>query len=327
MPATYTDQFWILDPYSPPPAGTVLAVQTYDLVDQNDNGEIARSGGDTVNGSDVTRVYPGDSVTVTLSDGTETTITGTTFYLANGSQVFTPTDGSVLEDATLVDSSYVTTVGVLDVDTDLGPPCLTTGTKVETDKGPVAVEDLKVGMTVLGPDGKHLTLRMVLTAPFGARQLHENEKLYPVRIVAGALGNGLPHCDLVVSRQHRMLLNAPVVARMFDHSEVLVPAIKLTALPGIYVDDTLQQVTYFHLVFDKHEIIYAEGAATESLYTGPEALRSVSKEARQELLTMFPQLADQKGMGRPALPIPKGKEQNQLVGRLAKNDQAILHHV
>lgn len=325
MPTTYTDQFWVLDPFSPPPSGTTLLVQTYDLIDRDDDDDIDRRGGDTVNGVDVTRVFPGDTVTVTLQDGSTSTITGTTFYLSNGVQVFTPTDGSVLEDATFVRSSYVTTQGVLDVNTDLGPPCLTQGTLVETPEGQVLVEDLTDGMQVIGENGAILTLRMVLSTGFGAREMAENDKLQPVRIVAGALGNGLPRRDLVVSRQHRMLLNAPVVARMFGDSEVLLPAVKLTALPGIYVDTSLPRVVYYHLVFDQHEIIYAEGAATESLYTGAEALRAVPSEAREELLMMFPELRDQTGMNEPARMIPARKQQNRLVGRLAKNDQTVLH--
>ncbi|MEE2944108.1 MAG: Hint domain-containing protein [Pseudomonadota bacterium] len=316
MPATYTDQFWVLDPYSPPPAGTSLVVQNYDLVDQDDDGDIGRSGGDTINGVDVTRAYPGDTVTVTLDDGSSMTVTGTTFYLANGTQVFTPTDGSVLEDATFASSSFVTTTGVLDVGEDLGPPCLTSGTLVQTDHGLKAVEDLEAGAILFGPEGQRLTLRMVLKTSFCARELGENSKLLPVRIVAGALGNGLPKRDLLVSRQHRMLLNAPMVKRMFGHAEVLVPAIRLTDLPGIYVDHSVKSVTYYHLVFDQHEIIYAEGAATESLYTGPEALRSVPDDALSELLLMFPDLKRRPEMTEPALPIPERAEQKELISRL-----------
>ena len=76
-----------------------------DDVGDDDDDDIDRRGGDTVNGVDVTRVFPGDTVTVTYANGTTTTVTGTTFYLANGIQVFTPTDGSVLQDATFNNST------------------------------------------------------------------------------------------------------------------------------------------------------------------------------------------------------------------------------
>lgn len=323
MPTSYLDQFWAIDPFSPPPVGTTLVVEKYELIDQDDDDDIGP--GDTINGIGIDRAYPGDTVTVDNGDGTTSTITGITFYMSDGSRLFTPTDGAVLDDLPLDSTTYVNTTGVLDVDTDLGPPCLVAGTHVMTSLGPIPVEKLHTGMTIVGQDDRKLKLRMVLKTSFTARDIAENPNLAPVCIVAGALGNGLPTCDLVVSRQHRMLLNAPVVERMFGDKEVLVPAIKLTKLPGIYLDTDFPLVTYFHLVFDQHEIIFAEGAATESLFTGPEAMRAVSAEAREELLTMFPELAEHDCVGSPALPIPKDQKQKALIGRLVKNDQQSLH--
>lgn len=326
MPATYLDQFWVIDPYSPPEAGTVLTVQKYELVDQDDDGDVGSAGGDTVNGLTVNSAYPGDTITVDNGDGTTTTITGITFYLSDGSRVFTPTDGSSLNDLELVSTTWVSATGDLDVGT-LGPPCLVKGTRVETSKGLMRVEDLKPGMSVIGKDGRALPLRMVLSSAFDERDLARNRKLTPVRIVAGALGNGLPNRDLLVSRQHRMLVDAKTVAQMFGCDEVLVPAAKLLPLPGIYLDETIKSVTYYHLVFDAHEIIFAEGAATESLFTGDEALRAVSDEARQELLTIFPQLAEQYNAMTPARLIPKDSRQKALVARLERNSQPPLQEV
>lgn len=322
MPATYLDQFWIIDPFSPPAAGTVLTVQKYELVDADDDGDVGGAGGDTVNGIDVDRAYPGDTVTVDNGDGTNTTITGITFYLSDGSRVFTPTDGSVLEDLELVTTSWVSGTGDLDVD-DLGPPCVVAGTLIATARGPLPVEELEAGVSIVGKNGRLMPLRMLLSSSFNGRDLDLNPKLAPVRIVAGALGNGLPRRDLLVSRQHRMVVSSKPVAAMFGCEEVLVPAIKLTTLPGIFVDSSVSEPTYYHLVFDKHEIIYAEGAATESLFTGPEALRSVSEEAREELLTMFPALeSDTDGAVAPALVIPKDRHQKSLLLRLERNGNA-----
>lgn len=323
MPTTYNDQFWIIDPYSPPATGTVLTVQKFDLVDADDDGDIGRGGADSINGVDVSRSYPGDTVTVQNDDGSTSTITGTTFYLADGTRVFTPSDGSVLEDLPLVSTTWVSASGDMSVD-DLGPPCLVKGTLVKTQDGDVKVEDLRDGMTLLGEDGRALVLRMILHTTIDARDLERNPKLAPIRIVAGALGQGLPRRDLLVSRQHRMVVSAPVVAQMFDNDEVLVPAAKLLPLPGIYVDTSLKDVTYFHLVFDDHEIIYAEGAPTESLFTGPEALASVSDEAREELLALFPELAKNLDAMIPARSIPKDIRQKKLVARLERNSKAPL---
>ena len=86
MPTTYTDQFFDMDPANPPGRGTTLTVQNYNLVDNNDDGDIDRFNTDTVDGVDVTASYPGDTVTIRLPDGSFVTYTGITFYLADGRQ-------------------------------------------------------------------------------------------------------------------------------------------------------------------------------------------------------------------------------------------------
>lgn len=78
---------------------------------------------------------------------------------------------------------------------------------------------------------------------------------------------------------------------MFGSSEVLVAAKQLLQIEGFEQTDT-SEVEYFHLLFDEHEIVRSNGAETESLYTGPQALRAVGEAARDEIPTLLPQLRD-----------------------------------
>ncbi|MEP3330984.1 Hint domain-containing protein [Sedimentitalea sp.] len=322
MPTTYTDQFWTLDPFSPPGTGTLLTVSIYDIIDQNDDGFLTGAGGDSINGFDITQTYLGDTVTVVI-DGSLVTITGATFYLDNGTQVFTPTDGSVLQDAIISVATGVPSQSPVPI-ADLAPPCFVNDTLISTPSGQRKVQDLRPGDMVNDSDGTPLVLRSVMSRSISTNELRAYSKLRPVRISAGALGNGLPHRDLLVSRQHRMLVASKIVERMFGANEVLIPAIKLTALPGIYTDDTVENLEYFHLLFDKHEVILAESAPTESLYLGREALKSVSEAARQEIYAIFPELKETETDPIPARPIPSGKRQKKLVERHAANEQPLL---
>lgn len=204
------------------------------------------------------------------------------------------------------------------------PVCFCKGTQIETAHGLKPVEALRPGEQVRRADGSLAELRRVFHTHLGAGALRQNAKLRPVRIMAGALGHGLPRRDLLVSRQHRMLVTSKIAERMFGHRDVLVPAIKLTALPGIFEDTPVQSVDYYHLLFDAHEVIYAEGAPTESLYTGPEALKAVGPEARHEILSLFPQLADVEASPKPARFIPCGRMQKQLIYRHVKNQKPVL---
>ena len=89
-------------------------------------------------------------------------------------------------------------------------------------------------------------------------------------------------------------------------------------------DDMVKQVDYFHLLFESHEIIYAEGAPTESLFTGPEAMKSMHPEAIEEMRELCPGLAVQDETPEPARQVPKGKLQKKLVARHSKNSRPLL---
>jgi hypothetical protein len=144
MPTSYTDQFYYIDPYSPPPNGTVMNFVTLNMTDQNNDGDLDAFDGDSVHGLDIQSSWHSDMVRIDLGGGSFLTYTGTTFYLSDGSQVFTPTDGQILENGTLVDARGVTTQGPLDVN-DLGPPCFAAGTMIETECGMTPVEQIQVG--------------------------------------------------------------------------------------------------------------------------------------------------------------------------------------
>lgn len=318
MATTYIDQFFVMDPAVPPAAGTSLTVEKFELVDVDDDGDVEAYGSDTVNGQDVTAVYQNDSVTVQYSDGSIATITGTTFYLADGTAVFTPSDGSTLEDATFVSSTYTTTEGGIVVDA-LGPPCFTLGTRIRTPVGDVRIQQLQVGDMVCSYSDDHLVLKAVLQTSFNKNAMQRQRNLMPIRIVAGALGNGLPSRDLLVSQQHRILVNGAFVHRIISKKEGLVAAKKLTHLPGIYVDESLEAVTYFHLVFDNHEIIYAEDTASESFLPGPVGLESISEEARHELNLIFPDIEKTAGemVAHPSM--LTNQEQNEISQHFASD--------
>ena len=203
-------------------------------------------------------------------------------------------------------------------------PCFTSGTMIAVPGGTQEIEQLSEGDLVLTKDRALRAICWIGRRKYTAQQLEQNPKLRPVRIMAGALGQGLPERDMLVSRRHRMLLQSKIAERMFGKSEVLIPAIKLTELPGIFVDQTVQSVEYIHLLFEQHEIIYAEGAPTESLFTGPEALKSISPEARQEILSIFPEVKKLDYRPKPARFIPPRKSQKQLIARHLKNSRPCI---
>lgn len=200
-------------------------------------------------------------------------------------------------------------------------PCLCAGTRIATVRGSVPVEDLQPGDRVITADGPPAVLRRVMSRKIPARKLARNPKLLPVRISAGALGPGIPSRDIWASRQHRFLVSSPVVKRMLGQQEALLAAIRLTQLKGVFVDAKAQDVTYFHLIFDQHQIVFADGAATESLLLAPGTLVALGSDVAAEILTLFTEFGGTSQPMPACRPIPKIRLQKKIVTRHLKNNK------
>ncbi len=185
--------------------------------------------------------------------------------------------------------------------------CFARGTLIKTMKGELPVEDLKAGDMVLTKDAGYQEIRWINGRVVPAAMLEANPALYPIKIAKGALGENYPSSDLYVSPQHRVLVNWELAQEMFGEPEVLIAAKKLLGMNGVEVVTQIDEVEYFHFLFDEHQIVYSNGAETESLFTGPEALKAVGQEARDELMTLFPELALTQSTPVPARTIPTGK--------------------
>ena len=162
-------------------------------------------------------------------------------------------------------------------------PCFAAGTLILTPSGPRPVESLKVDDLVTTMDGDAKAIRWI-----SSRTITPSKRSAPVTIKAGVLGNDR---DLCVSPQHRMLMSGPKAELMFGEAEVLVKAIDLTSLDGVYQAEC-DQVCYVHFFFDRHEIVFAEGAPTESFRPGQRNIRSMDAQVKEELLSIFPELRD-----------------------------------
>lgn len=197
-------------------------------------------------------------------------------------------------------------------------PCFAAGTTILTPMGDVPVENLVVGDLVMTRDKGPQPIRWIGNRVLGQDELQAEPRLRPIRISRGALGIGLPSHDLLVSPQHRVLVQSRIAQRIFGTDEVLVPAKTLVVMEGVDIDEAPEGVTYYHLMFEHHEVIVSNGAASESFYPGPQALRSVDKAALDELLAIFPQLGDDI-LPEAARLIPSGRKARKLAMRHAQN--------
>lgn len=205
--------------------------------------------------------------------------------------------------------------------------CFAAGTQIKTISGDVRVETLEAGDLVLTADHGYQEILWIGKTRLSPRQLGGTPNLVPIRIPAGALGNGLPTEPLLVSPQHRVLVRSELVEEMTGAAEVLVAAKHLVGTAGIHIARDVTEVEYWHFLFAQHEVVFANGAPSESLFTGAEALKSVSSAARVEILALFPELAKMDHdelLNRAARPIIKGRIGRDLALRHKEDHQPLL---
>ena len=174
-------------------------------------------------------------------------------------------------------------------------PCFTPGTLIATPKGEVPVERLKVGDRVITRDNGIQEILWVGARPIGFAELAKARHLAPVQIRAGALGNGLPERDMLLSPNHRVLVANDRTSLYFDEREVLAAAKHLVNSRGVRIVEPLE-VTYLHFMCRNHEVVLSNGAWTESFQPGDYALAGVGNAQRQELFELFPELQTQAGL-------------------------------
>lgn len=187
--------------------------------------------------------------------------------------------------------------------------CFTAGALIDTVDGPVEVQNLRKGMRLRTLDNGNRPVRAVLR-----RRVDGSGPLAPIHISAGALGNARA---LIVSPAHRMLISDWRAQMLFGADEVLVSAANLARGDLIY-RSPVPKVTYYHILMDRHEVIYAEGAPTESFHLTREAAEAAEQGDTDERIVateiahLFPELL--MCASRCIRPVMKGYEARALAG-------------
>lgn len=173
--------------------------------------------------------------------------------------------------------------------------CFTPQTLIASPKGELRVQDLKVGDRVITRDNGIQEIRWIGRRNILGTELKRKVHLRPVLIRQGALGNGLPERDLMVSPNHRVLVNNDKTALYFEDREVLVAAKHLTGLPGVETM-WLPETTYTHFMFDRHEVVLSDGAWSESFQPSDRTVNGMGNAQRTEIFELFPELQSEVGM-------------------------------
>ncbi len=170
--------------------------------------------------------------------------------------------------------------------------CFTPGTLILTEQGERPVESLRPGARVITRDHGVQTLRWI-----GASRVPGTGRFAPIRVGRHLLAGA--RRSLLVSPQHRFVFGGYETALHFGEDEVLAAATHLA--DGEHaIRLPCPQISYIHLLFDAHEVIFAEGAATESFHAADIGLAAIGGAAREALFEAMPHLRSDSGAHGPA---------------------------
>lgn len=149
--------------------------------------------------------------------------------------------------------------------------CYADGTRLLTPTGEKAVEALGVGDLVMTLDHGAQPVVWTHVKRWRGEEIARARNLAPVRIAAGALGEGVPRRDLRVSQQHGILVRGAIAARMFGAAEVLIPAKALLGLPTVTRELPKAGVGYHHIMLARHEVLRGRGRSARKPFPWPTA--------------------------------------------------------
>ncbi len=187
----------------------------------------------------------GDTIILQGITADSAVLNGSTLSVQNnGTQVYALATSGLTGDT----FSVSTAAGAATIDI----VCFARGARIRTPDGDVPVEELAVGQDVVTASGETVAIKWIGRRRVDCRRHPQPWRVWPIRISAGAFGNGLPRRDLLVSPQHAI----------FDHG-VLVPA-RFLINDTTIVQEPVGHVEYFHVELPKHDLLLAEGLPTES---------------------------------------------------------------
>jgi hypothetical protein len=173
-------------------------------------------------------------------------------------------------------------------------PCFTPGVMIATPRGELPVEELKVGDKVITRDNGLQEIVWLGRQKFSWKDVCAEPHLKPVVIRQGALGNGLPERDMMVSPDHRILVTGDNTAVRFNEAEVLVSARHLLSGRKVFEVNSMGTI-YIHFMFARHQVVLSDGAWTESFQPSDFVLKGMGNAQRNEIFEIFPNLRSEDG--------------------------------
>ncbi len=136
--------------------------------------------------------------------------------------------------------------------------CFLKGTKIRTAEGERKIEDLAIGDLLPTMFGGLRPIQWIGRYPFKKSDPAKpwTKSVLPVRIARSALAPDVPHADLYVTAAHSLLFDGVLAP-----AEALINGTTITRYEAREHDE----LEFFHIKLESHDVVYAEGAPAETL--------------------------------------------------------------
>ena len=166
------------------------------------------------------------------------------------------------------------------------------GANLRTPCGGRRVEFLRQGDLVVTRDNGLQPVRMIWTRTVTATEIAADPSLAPIVLRPRAIGPMMPQKTLSVGSAHRLLIPGWRLLDEDDTESCLVPARDIAGLnDSTFIDRAPDEVTYYNVVFDEHQVFAANGLPVESFLPTAESLKETPRQVREDLKKTFPERA------------------------------------
>jgi len=253
---------------------------------------------------DGTEAATGEHVSYSVENGANPQSATYEGYMINGGMVVSSTSGTYLAtDNATAPGPVDATAGVFDYSI-----CFLPGTLVATPQGERPIESFAIGDEITLANGE---IRPIKWIGKTTAKLHRfnRKSATPVLIRAGALGGGLPKRDLYTTYDHGFALDG------------------VLAIAGVLVNGTSivqcsdwpeDEVTYFQLEVEGHELMVVEGIAAETFVDS--GMNRTKFDNVDEFHALYPDAvpAEQMALGRVSVRRQLPRAVTQRIARAAK---------
>lgn len=165
------------------------------------------------------------------------------------------------------------------------------GANLRTPCGDRRIENLRPGDLIVTRDDGLQPVRFVWSQTFSAAEVAADPSLAPLHFKPRAIGPMMPQRPLTVGGAHRVLVPGWRLENADDRTSFLVSARDLATVHDESYSERLKgDITYYNVIFDRHQVFTANGLPVESFLPNPKTMSAMKSDVTDKITEIFPEL-------------------------------------